>query len=74
MDKRENFIELDYVHYRYERLTSLISILQQFTAEIIEIAGAPANSLKNALYEIELRMNENNEQLKEILQQKGGAA
>ena len=45
MDKHENFIELDYIHYRYERLTSLISILQQFAEEVIEIAGAPADNL-----------------------------
>lgn len=64
--------QLEDIHYKYERLTSLIGILQQFTAEVIEIAGAPADSLTNALYEIELGMYENNDRLKAIFDQKRG--
>lgn len=41
MDKHEILMKLDYIHYRYERLASLIGILQQFVAEQVEIAGAP---------------------------------
>ena len=63
---------LEDIHYKYERLTSLIGILQQFTAEVVEIAGAPADSLTNALYEIELGMYENNDRLKAIFDQKRG--
>ena len=67
-------MELDEIHYKYERLTSLIGILQQFVAEQVDIAGAPERSLTDALYEIELGMNENNSRLKGIFQKKGGAA
>lgn len=57
-------LELEDIHYKYERLTSLIGILQMFTAEVVEIAGAPVDSLTNALFEIELEMQENNDKLK----------
>ncbi len=56
-------LELEDIHYKYERLTSLIGILQMFTAEVVEVAGAPADSLTNALFEIELEMQENNDEL-----------
>lgn len=72
MSKCKNFIDLEYIHLRYERLTSLIGILQQFTAELVEIAGAPSDSISNALFEIEMGMDENNKQLKKFFQQEGG--
>ena len=65
-------LELENIHYKYERLTSLIGILQMFTAEIVEIAGAPSNSLNDALFEIELELQENNEQFKNIIWENGG--
>ena len=74
MNGHKLFMELDEIHYKYERLTSLIGILQQFVAEQVDIAGAPERSLTDALYEIELGMNENNSRLKGIFQKKGGAA
>lgn len=64
-------IELDEIHYRYERLTSLIGLLQMMAAEMIEVAGVPQNSLSDALYEIELGMEDNNDQLKALFQKKG---
>lgn len=73
-DKNEILTELDFIHYKYKRLTSLIDILQQFVAEQIDIAGAPEDSLTNALYEIKLGMDENNNRLKDLFMQKGGAA
>ncbi len=42
---------LEDIQYKYERLTSLIDILQMLTAEIVEIAGAPSGSLAEGLYE-----------------------
>ena len=74
MNGHKLFMELDEIHYKYERLTSLIGILQQFVAEQVDIAGAPERSLTDALYEIELGMDENNRRLKGIFQKKGGAA
>lgn len=67
------FCALDEISFKYERLTSLIGILQQFIAEQVEIAGAPEDSLANALYEIELGMDANNERLRGLFQKKGGA-
>ena len=72
MSQHEILMELENIHYRYERLTSLISILQQFVSEQVDITGAPSDSLTNALYEIELGMNENDSRLKGIFQKKGG--
>lgn len=69
----KKILELENIHYKYERLTSLIGILQMFTAEIVEIAGAPANCLNDALFEIHLEMQENNEKLKRIMQEDKGA-
>ena len=74
MKMHDFLMELEAIHYKYERLTSLLGILQQFVAEQVDIAGAPERSLNDALYEIELGMDENNERLKGLLQQKGGAA
>lgn len=73
MDNHEILMKLNYIHYRYERLTSLIGILQQFVAEQVDITGAPERSLNDALYEIEIGMDANNERLKTLFQKKGGA-
>lgn len=74
MNEHKILMELDGIHYKYERLTSLIGILQQFVAEQVDIAGAPEDSLNNALYEIELGLEENNNRLKGLFQKEGGAA
>ena len=74
MLKNVDFTELEDIHYKYERLQSMIGILQMFTAEIIEIAGAPSNSLSDALFEVEMEMGENNDRLKSIFMKKGGVA
>ncbi|HBA49683.1 MAG TPA: hypothetical protein DCZ91_18185 [Lachnospiraceae bacterium] len=74
MIEHKIFMELEEIHYKYERLTSLIGILHQFIAEQVNIIGAPEHSLNDALYEIELEMDANNDRLKELFQKKGGAA
>ena len=74
MSKFEFNSELENIYFKYERLTSLIGILQMFVAEVVDVAGAPAGSLTNALFEIELEMDKTNEKLKSLLNQKGGAA
>lgn len=74
MITHENLIELENIQYRYERLASLISILQMFVAELVDVAGAPENSLTDALFEIESGMTENNEAFKKVITTKGGAA
>ena len=58
---------LEDIHFKYERLESLIGVLQMFVGEVIEIAGAPDNAVEYSLYEIEMGMRENNEKLKEII-------
>lgn len=74
MGKHEIFMELEDIHYKYERLQSLIGIMQMFVAEVVEIAGAPADCLNNALFEVELEMGKTNEELKGLMRQKGGAS
>ena len=71
MSKFEFNSELEDIHYKYERLTSLIGIMQMFVAEVVEVADAPADSLINALFEIELEMDKTNERLKGLMKQKG---
>lgn len=65
-------IDLEDIHNKYERLQSLIGILQMLVAEVVEVAGVPDDSLKNALLEIEIEMGENNERLKGFIREKGG--
>lgn len=67
MNEHKILTELGDIHFRYERLTSLIGLLQQITDEMVEVAGIPQNSLSNALYEIELDMDENNNRLKKLM-------
>lgn len=69
-----SFTELEDIFNKYERLHSMIGILQMFTAEIVEIAGAPSNSLADALFEIELGIGEANDRLKSLFEEKGGMA
>ena len=73
MKKGELYCELEDVHSKYERLYSIIGILHIFTAETVEIAGAPSNSLADALFEIEMGMGEANDRLKNLFTGKGGA-
>lgn len=63
---------LEEIAFKYERLQSLIGVMQLLVAEVVEIAGAPDNCLANALYEVEIEMKKNNEILREAIQQKGG--
>lgn len=58
---------LDNVLYKYERLGGLLSIMQQFTAECVDITGAPENAVSDSLFEIELGLREANKELKEII-------
>lgn len=74
MEKQRIDLELESIHYKYERLTSLIGLLQLLSAEVVEIAGAPTESFNNALYEIELEMERNNEALRSIFMRKGVVA
>lgn len=64
---REFYSALEDIHYKYERLQALISILQQFTAECVDITGAPENAVSDSLYEIEFGLAETNKKLNEII-------
>ena len=66
---REFYSALEDIHYKYARLQALISILQQFTAECVDITGAPENAVSDSLYEIELGIREANKKLNEIISQ-----
>lgn len=66
--KSIDIFELDDIFFKYQRLTSLISILQTVVVESVEVTGVPADSLSNALYEVELGMDEANARLEKWLQ------
>jgi len=67
MNKNEILSELEDIFHKYERLQSLIEIIQMFVAEVAEIESTHSNSLSNALIEIELEMGENNDKLGNLL-------
>lgn len=73
MNENEKSVDLEDILFKYERLTSLVGIMQMLVAEVVEIAGTSTDSLANALFEVELEMEKNNERLKSAIQQKGGA-
>ena len=73
MCKNVSFTELEDIHYKYERLQSLIRILQMFVAEVAEVTNTPSGSLANALFEVEIEMEKNNDRLKSLFAEKGGA-
>ncbi len=60
-------IALDDLQYKYIRLEALISIMQQFTADCIDVTGAPENALSDSLYEIELGIQDANKELADII-------
>ncbi len=74
MAKNEFYRKLEDIHYKYERLKSLIGILQMFVAEVAEVTNTPSDSVPNALFEIEIEMEQNNGRLKSLFTEKGGEA
>lgn len=58
---------LDDLQYKYIRLEALISIMQQFTAECVDVIGSRANAVSDSLYEIELGIHEANEIFADII-------
>lgn len=61
--KNKHFVKLDYIHFRYQRLTKLI--------EMVEVAVKSEEYSKNAvewaLLEIENCLDENNAQLEKLM-------
>ncbi len=60
-------LELEDICFTYERLTSLIGLLQTLVAEVAEVLGVREDSLSYALYEIESGMDRNNEALMRLI-------
>lgn len=58
--------ELEDIHFKYERLEAMISLLQAVAAEVAEVRGISQKSLDYSLYEIDLNMISNNERLKDF--------
>ena len=74
MSKDDFYDELENIQYKYQRLESMIGILQMFVADVVEIAGAPDDCLNDALFEIEMEMGKTNGRLKSLLTQESGVA
>lgn len=52
------------IHFEYERITSVVSILQQFISEgCVDVTGLPKNVMNYSLYEIETRLQDITEDL-----------
>lgn len=64
----ELFNELDDIAFEYERMTSVVTALQALVTEYpIDIVGLPENTIQYSLYEVELRMKDINEKLKNVV-------
>lgn len=65
---RSLYSRLDDIHFEYERITSIVSILQQLISDGgVEVAGLPKNAMSYSLYEIETRLRDITEDLSRIL-------
>ena len=65
---RELYSRLEDIHFEYERITSIVSILHQLISEGgVEVAGLPENVMNYSLYEIETRLQDITEDLSKIL-------
>ena len=76
---RELYSRLEDIHFEYERITSIVSILQQFISEgCVDVTGLPKNVMSYSLYEIEIRLQDITEDLSKIILNgsvlKGGAS
>ncbi len=74
MSEHELYSELEDIHYKYERLHSLIGIIQMFVAGVVEVTNTSSGSIPNALFEIEIEMEKNNDRLKSLFEKEGGTA
>ena len=65
---RELYSRLEDIHFEYERITSIVGILQQLISDgCVEVAGLPENVMSYSLYEIETRSRDITEDLSKIL-------
>lgn len=62
--------DLEDICYKYERLGAMISIIQMFVSESVDVVGAPENSLSDALFEIETEMDKTNNRLRAFMKGK----
>ena len=65
---RELYSRLEDIHFEYERITSVVDILQQFVSEgCVEVASLPENVMSYSLYEIRTRLQDITEDLSKII-------
>lgn len=55
------------IHFKYERLGSLISCLRSLVAEVAEVRGVPEHAIEYSLYEIEMEIDRNNKEFGELI-------
>lgn len=67
MNNSEFSEELEDICRKYERLRSLICILQILTSRKVGIDSVPGECLSNALFEIELEMDKTNNRLETFM-------
>lgn len=59
--------KLEDIHFKYERICSLLSCLQSVIAEVAEVHGLPENAIEYSLYELETEMDKNNKMFCDII-------
>ena len=64
-------LDLSDIHFKYERIASLIGIMSTLAAEVVEVSGIPKEDFANSLLEVELEIKKNNERLEKAIQRKG---
>lgn len=62
-----SFSQLEDIHFKYERICSLISCLQSVVSEIAEVRGLPEHAVDYSLYELEIEIDRNNKKLYELI-------
>lgn len=71
MEKEFNIFDLEDMIFKNERLEALVGILQQLISEddLVEVRGTTENAVGFALYEIQMGLRENNENLRAFLKE-----
>lgn len=63
-----SYMKLEDILFQYERQAAQIDVLQMLIADgPVDIAGAPENAMEYSLYEIVVRMQEINQELRQFI-------
>lgn len=67
-EKMISYMKLEDILFQYERQTAQINVLQMLIADgPVDIVGQSENAMEYSLYEIVVRMQEINQELRELI-------